>query len=167
MKINHSKGDQRMQKVNPIPEGQRTPTPYLTVRGAAAAIEFYAKVFGATELFRLTGPDGKIGHAEIAIGNSQIMLSDEHPDFGALSPQTVGGCPIKMHLYVEDADEVVERAVKAGATLLRPLTDEFYGDRTGMIADPFGYSWFIATRKEDVAPEEMQRRWSAVFENAG
>jgi PhnB protein len=153
-----------MKRVSSIPEGQHTPTPYLAIRGAAAAIEFYKNVFGAREAFRLIGPDGRIGHAEIAIGDSHIMLADEAPDFGHLSPHTVGGCPIKLHLYVEDADATVDRAVKAGATLLRPLTDEFYGDRAGMIADPFGYSWFIATRKEEVSPQEMQRRWSAVFE---
>ncbi|MGH9762165.1 MAG: VOC family protein [Blastocatellia bacterium] len=153
-----------MKKVSPIPEGHHTPTPYMAFRSAVEAIEFYKNAFGASEVFRLIGPDGKIGHAEVSIGDSRIMLSDEHPDFGALSPQTVGGCPVKLHLYVEDADATVERAVRAGATLLRPVVDEFYGDRSGMIADPFGYGWFISTHKEDVSPEEMQRRWSAVFE---
>ncbi|HUK92350.1 MAG TPA: VOC family protein [Blastocatellia bacterium] len=156
-----------MTQIGYIPEGCHTPTPYLTFRGAAQAIDFYKTVFGASEVFRLTNPDGRIGHAEIAVGDSRIMLADEAPDFGALSPQTVGGSPIKLHLYVEDADRTVERAVKAGATLLRPVDDQFYGDRGGLISDPFGYSWFIATHKEEVSPEEMQRRWAAVFENAG
>ena len=150
-----------MSATNWKPEGYGTATPYLTVKGAAKAIEFYAAAFGARELYRLTGPDGRIGHAEFLIGDSRLMLSDEYPDFGALSPPTVGGCPVKMHLYAENVDSLLDRALKAGATLVRPLTDEFYGDRTAMVADPFGFSWFLATHKEDVSPEEMQRRWSA------
>jgi len=155
-----------MKKLSTVPEGCHTPTPYFAVRGAAEAIEFYKQIFGASEVFRLTNPDGKIGHAEIAVGDSRIMLADESPAFGALSPQTIGGSPVKMHLYVEDADATVERAINAGATLLRPVADQFYGDRSGLISDPFGYAWFIATRKEDVSPQEMQRRWAQVFESA-
>lgn len=140
---------------------RQTVTAYLTVKDAPKAIEFYQNAFGAAELFRLSDPGGKIGHAELAIGNSVVMLSDEYPDFGALSPQTIGGSPIKMHVSVPDADAAVDRALKAGATLARPLVDEFYGERTGMITDPFGFSWFISSPKEVVSPEEMQRRWSA------
>ncbi len=138
-------------------------SPYLTVNGAAAAIDFYRAAFGAVELFRLTGPDGRIGHAELRIGDAIVMLSDEWPDFGALSPPSIGGSPVKLHLYVDDCDAVVARAVAAGATLMRPVTDQFYGDRSGMIADPFGHSWFVATLKEQVAPQEMQRRWDAAM----
>ena len=140
---------------------RQTVTAYLTVRDAAKAIEFYQNAFGAVELFRLTEPGGKIGHAELAIGNSVVMLSDEYPDFGALSPQTIGGSPVKLHLSVPDADAAVETAIKAGATLVRPLVDEFYGERTAMVTDPFGLSWFIASPKETVSSEEMQRRCSA------
>jgi PhnB protein len=138
--------------------------PYLAVRGAARAIEFYQKVFGAIEAYRLTDPSGKIGHAEILIGESRIMLSEEAPDWGHLSPETVGGCPVTFHLAVENVDEMVERAVKAGAILLRPVADEFYGERMGMVTDPFGFRWHISTTKEKVTPEEMQRRWNEVFE---
>ena len=138
-------------------------SPYLTVNGAAAAIDFYRAAFGARELFRLTGPDGRIGHAELRIGDATVMLSDEWPDFGALSPPSIGGSPVKLHLYVDDCDAVVARAVAAGATLMRLVTDQFYGDRSGMIADPFGHSWFVATLKEQVAPQEMQRRWDAAM----
>jgi PhnB protein len=138
--------------------------PYLAVRGADRAIEFYQKVFGATEAFRLTDPSGKIGHAEILIGESRIMLAEEAPDWGHLSPEAVGGCPVKFHLGVENVDETVERAVNAGAILLRPVADEFYGERMGMVTDPFGFSWHISTTKEKVTPEEMQRRWNEAFE---
>ena len=142
-------------------------TPYLGFKDARGAIEFYVKAFAAKELFRLTEPlSGRIGHAELTVGHARLMLSDEYPDFGALSAQTLGGCPITLHLYVADVDAFVDRAVRAGVTLLRPVTDEFYGDRTGQLADPFGYKWMIATRKELVAPEEMQRRWSTMFASA-
>ena len=116
-------------------------TPYLGFKDAARAIEFYVKAFGAKEQFRLAEPSGRIGHAEIKIGEAALMMSDEYPDFGALSAQTLGGCPITLHLYVDDVDAFVDRAVKAGATLLRPVKDEFYGDRAGQLADPFGYKW--------------------------
>src|SRR5215213_11831300 len=130
-------------------------SPYITMKDAAAALDFYREAFGAEEQFRLTAPEGRIGHAEIRVGGSNLMLSDEWPDFGALSPATIGGSPVKLHLYVADADLVVAGAVTKGATLLRPVADQFYGDRSGMIADPFGHTWFIATQKEVVAPAEM------------
>jgi PhnB protein len=141
----------------PAPPSQAL-TPYLIVKGAARAIEFYKAAFGATELFRLEGPDGSIGHAEIRIVDSLLMLADEHPDFGALSPASVGGSPVNLHLYVDDVDAWVARATAAGATLLRAVKDEFYGDRTGMIADPFGHKWHVATHKEDVTTDQMQER---------
>jgi PhnB protein len=135
-------------------------TPYLACKDTSAAIAFYTKAFGAKESFRLTDPAGKIGHAELMLGDALLMLSDEAPDFGHMSAQTLGGSPILLHLYVADVDAFMATAVKAGATLLRPLTDEFYGDRTGQIADPFGYKWMIATRKKQISPEEMQRLWT-------
>ena len=153
-----------MSKKRESPVSERTQlTPYLGFKDAAQAIKFYARAFGAKEQFRLTEPTGRIGHAEITIDGARIMLSDEYPDFGALSAQTLGGSPVTLHLSVTDVDSFVDRAVKAGATVLRAVKDEFYGDRTGQIADPFGYKWMIATQKERVAPEEMQRRWSAML----
>ena len=152
-----------MTNVKPVPAGRPVLAPYLVVKGAAKAIEFYAKAFGARELFRLTEPQGKVGHAELAIGDALFMLADEYPDFGALSPASVGGTPVSIHLYVDDVDRTVERAAAAGATVLRAVKDEFYGDRTGMIADPFGHKWHVASHKEDVSPAEMQKRWSAMF----
>jgi PhnB protein len=144
-----------------IPEGYHTVTPYLIFTGASDAIAFYKKALGAEEVMRLGGPGGRIGHAEIKIGDSRVMLADEHPEIGALSPKTVGGSPVSIHLYVEDADRAVERAVAAGAKLVRPVADQFYGDRTGGIEDPYGYRWFIATRKEDLTVEEIRRRSAA------
>jgi len=138
--------------------------PYLAVQGAARAIEFYQKAFGAIEAYRLTDPFGKIGHAEIRIGETRIFLADEAPDWGHLSPGTVGGCPVKFHLSVDNADELAQRAVDAGAVLLRPVADQFYGERMGMVTDPFGFSWFIATTTAEVSPEEMQRRWNEAFQ---
>jgi len=152
-----------MDRVPPVPEEQPALSPYLIVKGAAEALEFYGKAFGARELYRLSEPGGKIGHAELEIGHCRLMLADEYPDFGALSPVTVGGSPVSLHLYVEDVDAVVARATAAGATLLRPVQDEFFGDRTGMVTDPFGHKWHLASRKEDVSPEEMQRRMNAAF----
>lgn len=128
-------------KGKPIPDGYHTVTPYLIVRGAAAAIEFYKKAFAATELFRLDSPSGKIGHAEMRIGDSPIVLADEHPEMGAKSPQTIGGSPVSIMLYVEDVDAVVPRAVAAGAKVTRPVEDKFYGDRMGGLEDPFGHVW--------------------------
>ncbi len=138
--------------------------PHIVVKGAGRAIDFYRASFGATEVFRLREPgNDRIGHAELDILGCRLMLADEYPDFGALSPVTIGGSPVTLHLYVDDVDAVVERAVKAGATLLRPLKDEFYGDRTAMLADPFGHRWQVATKREDVSPEEMQKRWNAAL----
>jgi PhnB protein len=151
----------------PIPEARQTLTAYLIVRNAAKAIEFYAQAFGAKEAFRLTEPQGKIGHAELRIGDSMLMLADEYPDFGALSPAAIGGSPVSIHLYVEDVDRVVETAVAAGATILRAVKNEFFGDRAGMLVDPFGHRWHVATHEEDVSPQEMQRRWEAMFEGEG
>jgi PhnB protein len=149
-------------KVKPIPDGYHTVTPYLVVQGAAAAIDFYKQAFGASELFRMNGPDGKVGHAEIRIGDSPIMLADESPQMGARGPKSIGGSPISIMLYVEDCDAVVQRAVAAGAKLTRPVQDQFYGDRSGGLEDPFGHTWYIATHKEDVPPEEMRRRAAAL-----
>ena len=134
---------------------------YLTVRDAAAAIDFYVTVFGATEAFRLVEPgSGKIGHAELTLGGSILMLSDEYPDFGALAPESVGGSPVKLHLYVEDVEATFNAALKAGAVELRPVKDQFFGDRSGMIEDPFGHCWFVASKVETISPTEMQRRWT-------
>jgi len=148
-------------KVKPIPEGYHTATPYLIVKDAARAIEFYKKAFGATELMRMPGPGGKIGHAEIKIGDSPIMLADEVPGMGFRSPESLGGSPISILLYVEDVDVVFSEALAAGAKVQRPVADEFYGDRTGGVTDPFGHVWYIATHKEDVSPEEMKKRVAA------
>jgi PhnB protein len=144
--------------VKPIPDGYHSITPYLYVSNARAAIDFYKSAFGAVDLFRMDGANGKIGHAELRFGNSPIMLADEYPDMGALSPTTIGGSPMSLLFYVENVDQVVERAVKEGATLVRPVKNEFYGDRTGGVKDPFGHTWFVATHVEDVPPEEMQKR---------
>jgi PhnB protein len=148
-------------KPKPVPDGYHTATPYLIVKGAAQAIEFYKKAFGATELMRMPQPGGKIGHAEIKIGDSPIMLADESPDVGARSPQSIGGSPVSIMLYVEDVDRIFSQAVAAGAKVKRPVADQFYGDRTGGIEDPFGHLWYIATHKEDVSPEEMRKRAAA------
>lgn len=148
-------------EVKPVPEGYHTATPYLAVKGAANAIEFYTKAFGATELMRLPGPDGTLGHAEIMIGDSIIMLADESPDEGFLGPQSRGGATSNIMLYVEDVDALTRQAVAAGATVLSPIEDQFYGDRSGRLADPFGHSWMIATHVEDVFPEEMEKRMAA------
>ncbi len=144
--------------VKPIPEGYHTATPYLTINGAAKALLFYQKAFGATETVRMPGPDGKIGHAEIKIGNSMIMLADEFPGMGNKSVQTLGGSPVGIMLYVENVDVLVERAVKAGAKLKDPVKDQFYGDRMGSVIDPFGFTWHVGTHVEDVPPEEMKKR---------
>lgn len=150
-------------KIKTVPEGFHTATPYLIITNAAEAIEFYKKVFGATELSRLTTPDGKVGHAEIRIGDSRIMLADEFPEWDARSPQTIGGSAVFIMLYVDDVDAVVSGAVAAGAKLFRSVEDHFYGDRSGSVTDPFGHKWTISTHKEDVPPEEMKRRASALF----
>jgi PhnB protein len=149
-----------MNKVSYIPKDYNNVTPYLIVKGAAQAIDYYKKVFGATELFRMNGPDGKVGHAELKIGNSHIMLADENPSMGPghTSATTVGGSPVSLYVYLPDVDKVVEKARAEGAKILKPVEDQFYGDRNGFIQDPFGHLWGIATHVEDVAPKEMEER---------
>jgi PhnB protein len=149
-------------KPNPIPDGYSAITPYLIIDGATAAIDFYKKVFGATEKMRLDAPGGRVGHAELSIGGSLIMLADESPEMGARGPQSVGGTPVMLHLYVEDADAVIAGAVAAGATVSHPIENKFYGDRSGGIVDPFGHQWHVATHVEDVSPEEIARRVAAM-----
>lgn len=138
-------------------------TPYLVVKGADAAIRFYATVFGAREDFRLVEPGGKVGHAELLIGDARLMLADEYPDFGALGPAAIGGTPVGLHLYVSDVDATVTLAEAQGATVLRAPKDEFYGDRSGVLVDPYGHRWHLATRRETVTPQEMQDRWTAML----
>ena len=139
--------------------------PFLTVAGAAEAIDFYVRAFGARVDFKLTDPaDGRIGHAELSFGSTRLFLSDEYPDFGAVGPNTLGGSPVKLYLEVDDADAFVARALDAGATLLRSVKLEFHGNRVGLVADPFGHSWFISNKEEDVSAEEMQRRWDSAEE---
>jgi len=142
----------------PIPDGYHTATPYLIVKDAARAIDFYKKAFGASELMRFGSPDGKVGHAEIRIGNSPIMLADEYPEMGYCGPQKPGSAAVSILLYVEDVDALTTQALAAGATVLQAVQDKFYGDRAGTVADPFGHVWTIATHKEDVSPEEMFKR---------
>jgi len=153
--------------VRPVPDGYHTVTPYLIVKGAAQAVDFYKKVFGAVELMRIDAPGGKVGHAEIKLGDSPVMLADEFPEMGASSPQTIGGSPVGLLLYVPDVDAVFARAVSAGAKALHPVADKFYGDRAGTVVDPFGHQWTVATHKEDVAPDELQRRAKAFMEKEG
>jgi len=150
-------------KVNYVPDKYPTVTPYLCCKNTAAAIEFYKSVFAATELMRMAQPDGSIGHAEIKIGGSVIMLADEFPDMDFRSPQTLGGSPVSILVYVEDVDTVVSKAIAAGSKLQTPITDQFYGDRSGKLTDPFGHVWMIATHIEDVSPEEMQKRVAALY----
>ena len=149
--------------VKPIPRGMRSITPHLVCAGAADAIEFYKKAFGATELNRVLGPDGKILNAAIQIGDSVIMLVDEFKEWGSFGPKSLNGSPVTIHLYVENADQAFDRAVSAGARVRLPLDDMFWGDRYGQLEDPFGHLWWVATHKEDVAPEEMQKRVQAMF----
>jgi PhnB protein len=149
-----------MANVKPIPDGYHSVTPYMIVKGAAKAIDYYKQVFGATELFRMEH-EGKVGHAEIKIGDCPIMLADEHPEMGALSPTTVGGNPISLMIYVEDSDKMFNAAIAAGGTEMRPLQDQFYGDRSGTLKDPFGHVWTVATHKEDLTPEEIDARAAA------
>jgi PhnB protein len=149
--------------VKPIPDGYNQAIPYLACRDAAKALEFYAKAFGATELMRMAAPDGRVGHAEIKIGDAMIMLSDEHPEINVLSPQAPGGTAVGIHVYVPDVDALNARAVAAGATVERPIADQFYGDRSVTLLDPFGHRWFFATHKEDVAPDELKRRAEAAM----
>ena len=148
--------------VKPIPDGYHSVTPYLIIKGAADAIEFYKRVFGATELMRVPGPGGAVMHAEIKIGDSIIMLADEFPDMDALSPKTIGGSPVGLMLYLPNVDEVFHRAIAVGAKELRPLQSQFYGDRSGTVEDPFGHKWTISTHVEDVTLEEIERRMAAM-----
>lgn len=150
-----------MAAVKPVPDGYPTVCPYLHIDGAAEAIRFYQRVFEATERFRMDGPDGKVGHAELAIGDSVVMLADEYPDMGVRGPKAFGGSPVALSIYVPDVDAVVAAAVEAGATVTQPVEDRFYGDRVGQIEDPFGHVWSVQTHVEDVTPEEMQRRAEA------
>jgi PhnB protein len=156
-----------MAGVKPIPDGYPRVTPYLCCDGAGDAIDFYTKVLGAKEKMRMGGPDGKIGHAELELGDSVIMLADEHPQMGFLSPKSVGGTPVTISVYVEDVDEVFERALKEGASSERAVENQFYGDRSGQFMDPFGHRWHIATHVEDVPPEEMEKRAAAAAMASG
>lgn len=150
-----------MANVKSIPDGYHSVTPYLIIKGAGDAIEFYKKAFGATELFRMPQPDGKVAHAEIKIGDSPIMLSDEHPEMGYVGPTTLGGTPVSIMIYVDDVDTIFNQAIAAGGQQLKPLQDQFYGDRSGSLKDPFGHMWHVATHIEDVSPEEMDKRMAA------
>jgi len=155
-----------MGNVKPIPEGYHTVTPYLYIRGAASAIDFYKNIFGATEIVRMPGPNGQIMHAELRIGDSVIMLADENPQMGALSPQSIGGVSSAFYVYLANVDAVVQKAVAVGAKLARPVKDQFYGDRSGTVIDPFGHKWSIATHVEDVSPEEIGKRAAAAMSQA-
>jgi PhnB protein len=152
-----------MTTVKPIPDDYPRVIPYLSIDGASAAIDFYTKVFAARERVRMPGPDGKIGHAELEIGDSVFMLADTFPDMGGQSPQSLGGTPVTLMVYVEDVDAVFDRAIKAGATEERKVENQFYGDRAGQFADPFGHKWFVASRVEDVPPDEMAKRAAAAM----
>ncbi|HSZ63548.1 MAG TPA: VOC family protein [Terriglobales bacterium] len=147
-----------MKKVNYIPEGYNTVTPYLVIKGAAKAIDYYKKVFGATVVVRMDGPDGKVGHAELVIGDSRIMLADENPAMGNRSAENIGGSPVSLYVYLPDCDAVVAKATAEGAKILKPVQDQFYGDRSGFIQDPFGHLWGVATHVEDVSEKEMSER---------
>jgi len=152
-----------MVEVKPIPDGYPRVIPYLSVEGASAAIDFYTRVFGARERMRMPAPDGKIGHAELEIGDSLIMLADVFPDMGGQTPQELGGTPVTVMVYLENVDAVFDRAIAAGATVEREVQDQFYGDRAGQFVDPFGHKWIVATHVEDVSPEDMERRAAAAM----
>jgi PhnB protein len=156
-----------MAKVKPIPDGYHNMTPYLIVNGATRAIEFYTSVLGATEKMRMPSPGGKIGHAELTLGDSMIMLADEHPEMGARAPSAYGGSAVSLMVYVPDVDATVAKATAAGAKIVRPVENQFYGDRMGTIADPFGHQWHVATHVEDVPPDEMARRAAAAMSKSG
>ena len=149
--------------VQPVPEGYGTVTPYLIVNDAVAALEFYKKAFGAVEELRVEWPGGKIGHAEFMIGDSRLMLASEFPEIGAVAPTTVGGTPVTLAIYTEDVDAMVARALAEGATEERPVEDQFYGDRSGTIIDPFGHKWSVSTHVEDISPEELWKRQDAIY----
>ena len=152
-----------MAQVKPIPDGYPRMTPYLIVDGAAQAIEFYKKVFGATEKMRMPSPGGKVGHAELTLGDSMIMLADEHPEMGARAPRAYGGAAVSLMVYVPDVDNTVKTATAAGAKIVRQVENQFYGDRMGTIEDPFGHRWHVATHVEDVPPEELAKRAAAAM----
>lgn len=153
--------------VKPIPDGYNAAIPYLTCKDAAKALEFYRHAFGATEVMRMAAPDGKIGHAEIKIGNAVVMISDEYPEMQIQSPQALGGTPVGIYVYVVDVDALNQRAIAAGATVERPIADQFYGDRSVTFRDPFGHHWFFATHKEDLSPEELKTRAEAAMKAQG
>jgi PhnB protein len=153
--------------VKPIPDGYHTLTPFLTVRDAVRAIEFYKQAFGAQERGVMKGPDGKVMHAELKIGDSVIMLADEFPDYGVVSPQTSGGAGMGLHIYVDSVDAAFDRAVKAGAQVEMPVTDQFWGDRYGKLKDPFGHQWSIATHTKDMSAEEMKRNMDEAMQKMG
>lgn len=157
-----------MSKVSYIPKDYNTVTPYLVIKGAAQAIEYYKKVFGATETVRMNGPDGKVGHAELKIGNSIIMLADENPNMGQghTGATTIGGSPVSLYVYFPDVDRIFERAVAEGAKVLKPVENQFYGDRNGFLQDPFGHLWGLATHVEDVSPQEMKERMQKMMQAA-
>lgn len=155
-----------MAEVKPIPDWYRRVTPYLYIRGAAEAIDYYKNVFGAKERMRMPGPNGRIMHAELQFGDSIVMLADENPEMGARSPETVGGSSSSLHLYVENVDSTVQNAIKAGGKLVREVKDQFYGDRSGTIVDPFGHIWSVASHIEDVSPEEMKKRMTQMSQAA-
>jgi PhnB protein len=162
-KVKAKKNKAKPKKVKAIPKGYHTATPYLIIKGAAEAIEFYKKAFGAKELVRMPGPGGQIMHAEVLIGDSPIMMADETPEMGTRGPKALGGTPVTMCLYVKDVDSLAAQAVAAGATVQRPVMDQFYGDRSGTFGDPFGHVWTIATHIEDVPMEEMHKRMKAAM----
>lgn len=151
------------KSVNPIPSDASQLAPILVIRGAAKAIDFYKRVFGATETYRLETPDGKIRNADLQIGKSHFMLSDEAPDMGARSPQDFGGSPVGLYFYVDDVDEVATRAQKAGVKFVKPVEDQFYGDRAGQFVDPFGHTWWIASRKENLSQQELKQRVDEMY----
>ena len=155
-----------MSEVSYIPKGYNTITPYLIIKGAAKAIEYYKSVFGAAVVVRMDGPDGRIGHAELQIGDSHIMLADEFPEMGHRSAESIGASPVSLLVYIPDCDQVVAKAVAGGAKILKPVADQFYGDRTGFIQDPFGHLWSVATHIEDVSPEEMKERMKKMTQAA-
>jgi PhnB protein len=150
-------------KVKAIPEGYPSVTPYLIVDGAVRALDFYKAAFGATEIMRMAQPNGKLGHAEIRVGNSVIMMADEHPEMGYRGPKALGGTPVSIVLYVNDVDTIAARIVKEGGKVLRPVENQFYGDRSGTFEDPFGHVWTVASHVQDVSPEEMKRRAEALY----